>query len=122
MPRILIVEDNARLLKMNKMNLEQAGYKVCAATNGEEAIAIMDNKNIDLLLLDLLMPKVNGFGVMRHVRSKKYTFPIVVLTNLDERADRKRCRELGAADFLVKSDMESPDLASKAKQYLTPRS
>lgn len=118
MTRILITEDNAKLLKMSKATLEKAGYEVETALNGEEAIAIMDEKNIDLLLLDLLTPKVNGFGVMEHARKMKYKFPIIVLTNLSENIDRKQCKELGATDFLVKSDTDLPDLAEKVRVYL----
>jgi two-component system, OmpR family, alkaline phosphatase synthesis response regulator PhoP len=115
---ILIVEDNQKLLKLNTAVLEKAGYDVEAALNGEAAITIMDKKKIDLLLLDLLTPKVNGFGVMQHARKMKYGFPIIVLTNLNERIDRKQCIELGAADFLIKSDNDLPDLAEKVKTYL----
>lgn len=118
MTRILIAEDNTKLLNMNKTNLEKAGYVVEAAQNGEEAIEIMDTKKIDLLLLDLLTPKVNGFGVMVHAREKKYSFPIVVLTNLNENIDRKKCMELGATDFLVKSDTDFPDIIEKVRSVL----
>ena len=118
MMRILIVEDNPKLLKMNKATLEKAGFEVETALNGEEAIEIMDKKKIDLLLLDLLIPKVNGFGVMVHVREKKYLFPIIVLTNLSQKIDKKQCKELGATDFLVKSDTDLPDLVEKVKAYV----
>lgn len=118
MLRILLAEDNAKLLKMNKRTLESAGYEVESVLDGEEAIAIMDKKKIDLLLLDLLMPKVNGFGVMIHARKMGHTFPIIVLTNLDERIDRKKCIELGATDFLVKSDTDFPNLLESIKKFL----
>lgn len=118
MLRILITEDNQKLLKMSRQILEEAGYEVEAALNGEEAIAMMDSKKIDLLLLDLLIPKVNGFGVMVHVREKKYTFPIIVLTNLSQKIDRKECKELGATDFLVKSDTDLPNVVEKVREFL----
>ena len=118
MMRILIAEDNPKLLKMNKAILEKAGFEVETALNGEEAMEIMDKKKIDVLLLDLLIPKVNGFGVMVHVREKKYLFPIIVLTNLSQRIDKKQCKELGATDFLVKSDTDLPDLVEKVKAYV----
>ncbi len=117
MTRILIAEDNTRLLKMNKANLEKAGFDVDTAQNGEEAIKIMDTKKIDLLLLDLLTPKVNGFGVMVHARKKKYSFPIVVLTNLNENIDKKQCMSLGATDFLVKSDTDLPNVVKKVRSF-----
>ena len=118
MTQILIVEDNLKLLKMNKSNLEKAGFAVETALNGAEAIAIMDKKKIDVMLLDLLIPKVNGFGVMEHARKKKYGFPIIVFTNLDERIDRKKCKELGATDFLIKSDTDFPDIIARIRAAL----
>ena len=118
MTRILIAEDNPKLLKMNKTTLEKAGFEVETALNGEEAMEIMDKKKIDVLLLDLLIPKVNGFGVMVHVREKKYPFPIIVLTNLSQKIDKKQCKELGATDFLVKSDTDLPDLVEKVRSYV----
>ncbi len=118
MARILIVEDNQKLLKMNRDQLEKAGYDVETALNGEQAIAMMDKKKIDLLLLDLLMPKVNGFGVMIHAREKKYTFPILILTNLSQKIDRRECEKLGAIEFMVKSDNDIQDIVEKVRTIL----
>lgn len=115
MSRILIAEDNVNLLRMNKLAMKKAGFEVASAKNGKEAIAIMDRKKIDVCLLDLLMPKVNGFGVMAHARKRKYRFPIVVLTNLDGEMDRKTCKKLGAADVLVKSETDLPAIIEKVR-------
>ncbi len=122
MPRILITEDNSALLRMNAVALTKAGYDVETAKNGEEAIAVMDSRKIDLLLLDLLTPRVNGFGVMVHARAQKYRFPIVVLSNLSQKIDKKQCEELGASLFLIKSDTDLPDLVEIVKGYFPGKS
>lgn len=115
MPRILIAEDEPILLKMYKFNFEQEGFEVVTAVNGEEAVAAMDAAQPDGMLLDLLMPKLDGFGVMEHVRAKKYAFPVIVLSNLSQDIDQKKCRELGATDFFIKSDMDLPRLIEKMR-------
>lgn len=115
MALILIAEDETILNKMYKFNIEQAGFEVATAHNGQEAIDAMDKRKPDVLVLDLLMPKVDGFGVMEHVKSKKYTFPVIVLSNLSQDIDMSKCKEWGVVDYFVKSEMDLGNLIEKLK-------
>ncbi len=118
MQRILVVEDNKKLHNLNKGMLEKAGYDVLSAFDGDEAIRLMESQELDLVLLDLLTPEVNGFGVLAHAKEHAYAVPIVVLTNLSQKIDREECAELGAADFIVKSGVDLPELLEKVRAHL----
>ena len=115
---ILITEDDEFLTQMYKIQLEAEGFIIEIALNGEDALKQIDAKQPDLLLLDLLLPAVDGFEVLEHIQKKKYKFPIVILTNLGQDVDKKKCMELGATDYLVKSQVDTKELVEKLKKYL----
>jgi len=115
---ILVAEDDTFLIETIKLSLEEHGMTVVAAKNGEEAIKAMDKKQPDLLLLDLLMPKVDGYGVLKHIREKSYRFPTIILSNLSVELDKEKCAKFGAKDYFVKSDMDEDELWPKIKKYL----
>jgi CheY-like chemotaxis protein len=117
--RILIAEDDNFLAETIHSTLaEHTEVEVLAVHNGEEAIESIDAKQPDVLLLDLLMPKVDGFAVMKYVQQKGYNFPIVVLTNLSDEFNKDKCSELGCKDFFIKSDMDEDELWSIVEKYL----
>lgn len=118
MPQILIAEDETILSKMYKFNIEQAGFDVVTAFNGQEAIDAIEKKQPDAIVLDLLMPKVDGFGVMKHIKSKKYTFPVIVLSNLSQDIDMTKCKEWGVAEYFVKSELDIAKLIEKVKKLV----
>lgn len=116
--RVLVAEDDAFLTRMYKMNLEDAGFKPEIVHDGKAAIASMDESQPDLMVLDLLMPDTDGFTVLEHYSKKKYSFPVLVLTNLSQDVDKNRCLELGAKDFFVKSDVDIDDFVAKVQEML----
>ena len=115
---ILIAEDEDFIANLYKVNLEKQGVRVLTVGDGNEAIAAIDSEQPDLVLLDLLMPDVDGFQVLDHIRKKQYTFPVVILTNLSQEIDKKKCEEFGAKDFFVKSDLSVEELWEKIRRYL----
>ena len=116
---ILIAEDDSFLVKMLKLNLEEIeDVNVAIAANGEIAIEKIDESLPDLLLLDLLMPKIDGFSVLEHIKEKGLDVPIVILSNLSQEIDQKKCNELGCKDYFVKSDMDVDELVKKLQTYL----
>lgn len=115
---ILIAEDSEHLSKVYRMRLEKDGYVVTTSLNGLEAVAEMDKRQPDLLLLDLMMPELDGVGVLEHIKKKGYTFPVIMLTNIRGELDREKCIELGAKDYLVKLDLDEDQLLEKLDQYL----
>ena len=116
--KILIAEDDSFLTKMYKLNLDEDDWEVEIVANGEQATLSMDKEKPDILLLDLLMPKVDGFAVLEHVKRKGYTFPVIILTNLSQEVDQKKCKDLGAVGYFTKSDMDIDQLVSMVKKYV----
>ncbi len=98
---ILVVDDELPLLEFVRRNLEVRGYQVETASNGLEALALFDQHDFDLVVLDIMMPRMDGLEVCRRIRQHS-TVPIVILTALNEEADRVAALDLGADDYLVK--------------------
>jgi len=102
MIRILVVEDNANLSMLMKVRLEQAGYKVFQAENGQKALDILEKQHIDLLISDIMMPKMDGFDLIEGVREANYTMPILVVTAKESFEDKEKGFRLGSDDYMVK--------------------
>jgi DNA-binding response OmpR family regulator len=100
--QILIIEDEAALMRGLKDNLENEGYFVRAATDGESGLAALLRDPPDLLLLDLMLPKINGYEICRAARARKLDFPIIMLTAKGQEDDIIRGLELGADDYVTK--------------------
>ena len=118
MTHILLAEDEAFLKETIQLELESHGATVHSVMNGEEAIADINKEQPSLLLLDLLMPKKDGYSVLLYIREKGYTFPIIILSNLSNEMDREKCLMLGAKDYFIKSDMDEDELWPKIQSYL----
>lgn len=108
---ILMTDDSIIARKKIKAVLKSAGYEVSEATNGAEAIQMLESKSFDLLMLDLLMPEVDGFEVLRHIKSESIEIPVVVLSADIQDATRELCLELGAKDFINKPPVKEDLLA-----------
>lgn len=116
---ILVAEDDSFLIKMYQRVLDRNKWSSVIVTNGEETIEKLKEEPLpDLLILDLHMPKIDGFAVLEYMYKNKVKTPVIVLTNLSHEVDQKKCKELGAKDFFVKSDMELEDLADLVKKHL----
>ncbi len=100
--RILIAEDEPDLNKIILKKLKSEGYSVDNAFDGEEAISFIKSSTYDAIILDIMMPKVDGFGVLQFVRSQKLDTPIIFLSAKDHVDDRVRGLDMGANDYLVK--------------------
>jgi DNA-binding response OmpR family regulator len=99
--RILIVDDEPRYLRLLEANLRTEGYEVATAQDGVQALDVFSMQPIDLVLLDVMMPRLDGFGVCQRLREFS-NVPIVILTARGEEQDRVRGLDLGADDYLVK--------------------
>lgn len=98
---IMIVEDEVGIREMTQKYLEQEGYRVLPAENGEQALSVLDTVQPDLILLDIEMPGMDGFTVCQEIR-KKLTIPIIFLTVRRDTVDKVKCFELGGDDFVTK--------------------
>ena len=100
--RILIVEDEKNIVDILSFNLGKEGYDTLEAYDGEEGLRLALEENPDLILLDLMLPKRNGFDVCRAVREKNRSTPIIMLTAREEESDKVLGLELGADDYITK--------------------
>lgn len=99
--RILIVDDEPRYLRLLEANLRTEGYEVASAQDGVQAVDIFSSQPIDLILLDIMMPRMDGFSTCQRIREYS-NVPIIMLTAKGEEQDRVRGLDLGADDYLVK--------------------
>ena len=115
---ILLADDEQFVLVAYKDGLEHAGYNVILAHDGEEAVEVMRAQRPDLVLLDIIMPKLNGFEVMQAAQADASLagIPIAVFTNLSQISDEQEARSLGAVDFIVKADVSLNDLLARVER------
>jgi DNA-binding response OmpR family regulator len=102
MAKILVVDDEPDILLMLRMALEDEGYDVVLAADGEMAMARIEEHSPDLVVLDLMMPVLDGYGVLGRLQSSGSTLPVVVLSARNDQADVDRALSLGAAEFMSK--------------------
>jgi DNA-binding response OmpR family regulator len=99
---ILIVEDDPSILKGLQLNLQLEGYRVLSATNGQDGLHLCHTENPDLLLLDLMLPRLSGTELIRALREKDESLPVVVLSAKEQEADKVLALSLGADDYITK--------------------
>jgi two-component system, OmpR family, phosphate regulon response regulator PhoB len=118
-PHVLVVEDEDALASLLQYNLDKEGYRVSIATDGEEALMLIDESLPDLIVLDWMLPKVSGVEVCRRLRARPETrnLPIIMLTARGEESDRIRGLDTGADDYVVKPFSMS-ELAARIRAVL----
>ncbi len=118
--KILYVEDEPFFARTLEKMFSSAGFDVAIAKDGEEGLATAAREKPDLILLDLLLPKVDGFEVLRKLREDPATktLPVIILSNLGSDEDRRRTSELGANEFFVKALMDPKKLVLQVKGML----
>lgn len=116
--KVLIIEDEKPLSKALALKFEHSGFAVVVAYNGEEALAILGEDQFDAIILDLIMPKMDGFKVMEEIKKKKIKTPVFILTNLSQEEDREKTTKLGAQEFFIKSNVPIADIVEKVKAFL----
>jgi len=98
---VLVVDDDPAILRLLSTNLKARGYQVTTATNGEESLEAVQSDFIDLLILDIMMPKLDGVEVCRRIREWS-NIPIIILSAKGDETDKVKCLEVGADDYLTK--------------------
>lgn len=118
--KILLVEDDTALSAVYRSRLEIEGFDVREANNGEDALSATVEYRPDLILLDVMMPKISGFDVLDILRNTPETanVRIVMLTALSQPKDRERAESLGVDDYLVKSQVVIGDVVARVKHHL----
>jgi DNA-binding response OmpR family regulator len=118
--KILIAEDEPFLVKVYEAKMSKTGYEIKVAKNGEEVSEILKSFTPNLILLDLIMPKKDGFEVLKELKAsaKWKNIPVVVTSNLSQPEDKAKVKELGAMDYIVKSDVSILDIIERVQQYM----
>lgn len=118
--KILFIEDEMRLQNTMKSVLESAGYDVSVAFDGEVGIKAMEDKKPDLVLLDLILPKKDGYDVLEFMKSKVElaSVPVIVLTNLEEKFDIEKTMSYNVCAYLVKTNYTPKEIAGKIREVL----
>ena len=99
---VLIVEDEKNIVDILRFNLQREGYQTCESYDGEDGLSKALSVNPDLILLDVMLPKMNGFDVCRALREKGDNVPVIILTAREEEADKVLGLEIGADDYITK--------------------
>lgn len=117
---VLIVEDDTFLANIYKTKFEMEGFKVSLAENGELGLSEVKKKKPDIVLLDILLPKMDGFAVLQEIKAdadiKK--IPVILLTNLGQKDDVEKGLDLGAIDYLIKAHFKPSETVEKVKKAL----
>ena len=118
--KILLIEDDLVLLKAVSGALEKEGFDVFTAIDGETGIKSIEENNPNLVILDIILPKKNGYEIMEYVKLKPElaVIPVVILTNLEGAADVERMLSLGARAFLVKANYTIEEIVEAIKRIL----
>src|SRR3989338_3017951 len=116
--KILIVEDEPIHLNVMKAKLEYEGYEISVATDGEMGLNMIKSQKPDLVLLDIILPKMNGFEILENLKKEGFKPPIIVVSNSGQPVEVDRALKLGAVDYLVKAEFNPIDVLEKAEKVL----
>jgi DNA-binding response OmpR family regulator len=118
--KILLIEDDPFLLKMYATKFELEGFKVITVDDGEKGLKAIFNEKPNIVILDLMLPKINGFDVLKKIKENKEikNIPVILLTNLSQRDEVKKGLALGAADYLIKAHFMPSEVVVKIKNIL----
>lgn len=117
---ILIVEDDIFLSDLYKTKMELEGFKVLTAYDGEKGLELAQKNSPNIVLLDLILPKLSGFGVLEKMKANKATkdLPVIILTNLSQKSDVDKGLKMGANDYLIKAHFMPSEVVEKIKKLI----
>lgn len=118
---IVLADDESYIAIAYRDGLERAGFAVTVANNGQDALGAITHIKPDIVLLDLIMPKMNGFEVLKAIKADPAlsSIPVIVLSNLSQVTDEAEVLRLGATDFLIKSDFSLKQIIEKVESVLS---
>lgn len=118
--KVLIVEDDTFLSNIYKTKFDMEGFDVTTADDGEAGLAMAKLKKPDIILLDILLPKMDGFTVLKELKADKevQNIPVILLTNLGQKDDISKGLEMGAVDYLIKAHFKPSETVEKVRKIL----
>lgn len=123
MSKVLLIEDEPLTIKIYRTHLQSEGHEVLIADNGEEGLKLAVGEQPDLIVLDIMMPKIDGFSLLKEIKTNPKTqkIPVLIYSNLSSPQDITKAKELGATDYLIKAKVTPTQVVKKIKESL-PRS
>lgn len=120
MSKILVAEDDKFLANAYRVKLTKEQFEILLVSDGEEVLKSLETFNPDLILLDLMMPKIDGFMVLQILRTtdKWKNVPVIITSNLGQKEDIDKGMQLGATDYIVKSESNIDDIIAKIRAHL----
>ena len=120
MTKIAIIEDDPSINQMYRMKFEATGFDVQLASDGERGVALVEAFRPDLILLDLQMPKKNGYETLKEIRAHEWgtSIPVIILTNLGKEEAPKELRELDIKSYILKADLTPSQVVERVKDTL----
>jgi len=121
--KVLIIEDDYYISDMYKIKLESAGFEVILAKDGIEGIKMLESEKPDVILLDVIMPRMDGFSVLKTIKDNKNfdNIPVVLLTNLGQKENVERGLKLGAEGYIIKAHFTPTEVVDKIKEVMDKR-
>lgn len=118
--KILLVEDDEMLHTMYTQKFTKEGYDVKSGYNGAEGVTLAESEKPDVILLDIIMPKMDGFAALKKIKKNAATanIPVILLTNLGQEEDIRKGKELGAADYFIKANHTPQEVVDKVKSII----
>jgi len=117
---ILLVEDDEFLAELYATKLNLEGFEVALASDGEKGLKLIKEKQPDLILLDIILPKMDGFEILKKIKTDKSLkdIPVILLTNLSQKDEVQKGLDLGATDYLIKAHFMPSEVVKKIKQTI----
>ena len=117
---ILVIEDDSFLRELLVDKLNAQGYEVRAAVDGTEAHKYLEKELPDIIILDLILPDLNGFDILERITTDERTkkVPVIILSNLDQKEDIDKAMSLGAVDFMIKANFSLTEIIARIKRQL----
>ncbi len=116
--KILIVEDEKPLAHALELKMKHEGFDAIAAGSGKEGLDLVEKQSFDMILLELIMPVIEGFTFLQNLQATKVKTPVIVLSNLGQDEDRAKAKALGALDYFVKANTPIADIVRRVKDVL----
>jgi len=118
--KVLIIEDDAFFRELISKKVTESGFEFMSAVNGEDGVKKVEKDKPDLILLDLLLPNMDGFEVLSRIRQESGSSdtPVIILSNLDRKEDIDKGLKVGANDYLIKSQIDIDEIVEKIKKYI----
>lgn len=116
--KVLVIEDEKAIAHALELKLNRAGFEAKVVFNGEDGLNSLKKEKFDLVILDLIMPKMDGFSVLQRLKEENAKIPVIVISNLGQEEDLKRAKELGAREYFIKANTPIADIVEHIQQEL----